>query len=221
MFTSSRFIHRSLPIKLAAIFAPISLTPCASSEVDQSESPTQQQIVATSQGDRPEIPANPLIDYQGFREAVHKAGQFRGPKRLSETDFYAAMQEENVILLDARSAHRYAQRHITGAINLPFTDFTAKSLAEIIPDKSTKIIIYCNNNFLGDSIALASKSPSASLNLHTQADLHTYGYDNVYELASLVHVKNTILPMQGSHIEGHQNQKEAATSDPQAEPKHQ
>ncbi len=39
------------------------------------------------------------------------------------------------LILDARSADAYAAGHIRGAVNLPFTDFTADSLARVIGDK--------------------------------------------------------------------------------------
>lgn len=38
-------------------------------------------------------------------------------------------------------------KHVKGAINLNFADFTQENLAKIIPDFDTKILIYCNNNF--------------------------------------------------------------------------
>ena len=58
-----------------------------------------------------------------------------------------AMLEKNAVVLDARNASKYALRHIKGAVNLQFTDFAAGTLAQIIPSKTTKILIYCNNNF--------------------------------------------------------------------------
>ena len=36
------------------------------------------------------------------------------------------MKEPGVVVLDARSSSMYRLRHIDGAVNLPFTDFTAE-----------------------------------------------------------------------------------------------
>jgi hypothetical protein len=91
-------------------------------------------------------------------------------------------------------------RHIAGAINLPFTDFSAASLAKVIPAKDTKILIYCNNNFLGDQLAMVSKSAPASLNLSTYTSLKAYGYTTIYELGPLLDVKKTAIPFAGSEI---------------------
>ncbi len=108
--------------------------------------------------------------------------------------------EKDVILLDARSESRYKLRYIQGAINLPFTEFTKESLAQIIPNFDTKILIDCNNNFEGSPQAFAAKYPGASLNLSTFVSLKVYGYTNIYELGPLLDVEKTKLPFEGSEI---------------------
>jgi len=143
-------------------------------------------------------PANPLIDAAGFQQIVADLGATQETRRLDEAGFLAAMREPGVVLLDARSADRYAELHIDGAVNLPFTDFTAASLAAILPRPDTRVLIYCNNNFTGSPRAFASKAPAASLNLSTWAALAAYGYDNVWELGPLVSVDDTRLPLVGS-----------------------
>ena len=59
-------------------------------------------------------------------------------------------------------------------------------------------MIYCNNNFRGNPVAMASKAPSASLNISTYIALYNYGYHNVYELAPYVDVHTTKLPLAGT-----------------------
>lgn len=145
-----------------------------------------------------EPPANPLIDAAAFQQIVAGMGTTRETRRLDEQAFLAALREPGVVLLDARSADRYAELHIEGAVNLPFTDFTAEALAAILPTPDTRVLIYCNNNFIGSPRAFASKAPAASLNLSTWAALAAYGYDNVWELAPLVSVDDTRLPLVGS-----------------------
>jgi len=95
----------------------------------------------------------------------------------------------------------FQRLHVAGAVNLSFPDFNAASLAAIIPDKSTRILIYCNNNFLGSPIAMTSKTAAASLNVSTFVALHSYGYTNVYELGPLLDVKTTVLPLSGTDTE--------------------
>lgn len=145
---------------------------------------------------------NPLIDYRGFQQIAQKVGPQRAERRLTEQEFASMAQEPDTIVLDARSADKYRLRHIAGAVSLPFTDFTAESLARTIPAKTTRVLIYCNNNFLGAPISLASKSAPASLNISTYIALATYGYTNVYELGPLLEVGRTKLQFAGSEVEG-------------------
>jgi len=144
--------------------------------------------------------ANPLIDYVGFQKIVDTADKERESRRLTEDGFLKMMNEPGVIVLDARSSAMYRLRHIKGAVNLQFTDFTANSLSSVLPDKNVKVLIYCNNNFLGSPTAFASKMPTASLNLLTYTSLKSYGYDNIYELGPLLDVNKTKIPFEGKEI---------------------
>lgn len=146
---------------------------------------------------------NRLIDYGKFREIVMQSATERESRRLTEAQFIAMMQEPGVVLLDARSESRYTLRHIKGAINLPFTEFTEQSLAAVIPRKDTKILIYCNNNFEGSPTAFAAKAPAASLNLSTYTSLKAYGYSNIFELGPLLDVATTKIPFEGRNVGNH------------------
>jgi hypothetical protein len=143
---------------------------------------------------------NPLIDYQEFQKIVTVSAGEREAHRLTEPQFIAAMTDTNAILLDARTASKYALRHIRGAVSLPFTDFTADTLAKVIPTKGTKVLIYCNNNFLGSQVSFASKAPSASLNISTYTSLRSYGYTNIFELGPLLDVRTTAIPFAGTEL---------------------
>lgn len=143
---------------------------------------------------------NPLVDYKGFRQIAANVESVRETRRITEQQFADMAAEPGTIVLDARSADKFALRHIKGAVSLPFTDFTAASLARVIPAKTTRVVIYCNNNFLGARESFASKSPAASLNISTSIALATYGYTNVYELGPLLQVKKTTLPFEGSEV---------------------
>ncbi len=107
-------------------------------------------------------------------------------------------KEPGVIILDARSRAKYDLLHIKGAINLNFSDITVESLKKTIPDKSTRILIYCNNNFKNAEEPFPTKMPTASLNLSTYIALYNYGYRNVYELAPLLDPKECKLDFETS-----------------------
>ncbi|EMI63051.1 rhodanese-like domain-containing protein [Leptospira noguchii] len=144
---------------------------------------------------------NRLIDYKKFQNIVNSSAEEREVKRLTEEDFLKMIQDEEVVLLDARSESRYKLRHIKGAISLPFTEFTKESLSKIIPNMNSKILIYCNNNFTGSPEAFASKAPAASLNLSTFVSLKAYGYKNIYELGPLLSVDSTKLTFEGTEVQ--------------------
>lgn len=156
-------------------------------------------LVSTPALSQESIP-NRLIDYSAFKKIVVQSAQERESRRLTEEQFIAMSKEKNVVLLDARSASRYALRHIKGAKNLPFTEFTESSLSAVIPSKDTKILIYCNNNFEGSPTAFASKMPAASLNLSTYTSLKAYGYNNIYELGPLLNISTTKIPFEGTEV---------------------
>ncbi|TGM81065.1 rhodanese-like domain-containing protein [Leptospira bouyouniensis] len=149
------------------------------------------------QSKKPKVEAIPnrLIDYGEFKKIVNRSEGERETHRLTEDQFLKMMSEEGVVVLDARSENRYRLLHIKGAINLPFTEFTKDSLAGVIPEPKSKILIYCNNNFEGNEQAFAAKSPAASLNLSTYNSLKAYGYTNIYELGPLLDVNQTKLPL--------------------------
>ena len=70
------------------------------------------------------------------------------------------------------------------------------SLERTIPDKATRVLIYCNNNFRDAEGPFPTKLPAASLNLSTYIALYTYGYRNVYELGPQIDPKRSKLPLE-------------------------
>ena len=143
---------------------------------------------------------NRLINYTEFQKIVGASAAERESHRLTETQFIQAMADQPAVLLDARTASKFELRHIRGAVNLPFTDFTAETLAKIIPAQGTKILIYCNNNFIGSPMSFASKAPAASLNISTYVSLRSYGYTNIYELGPLLNVRTAAIPFAGTEV---------------------
>jgi hypothetical protein len=143
-------------------------------------------------------PANPKIDMQGYLAVASQAADHRATHRLSEADFLRLSNEPGTVVLDARSREKYDLLHVKGAVNLNFSDITVAKLDELLPDKNTRILIYCNNNFVNNERAFPTKMATASLNLSTYIALYTYGYHNVYELAPLLDAGSTKLDLVAS-----------------------
>jgi len=151
---------------------------------------------AFAAGDRAALLANPAIDMPGYLDDAHAAARLRAERRVTEAEFLAMRADPDTLVLDARSADRYALLHVAGAVSLPFTDLTADALAARVPGRDTRILIYCNNNFAGAPEPFPTKAARASLNLSTFIALYTYGYRNVYELGPLVDIARTKLPLE-------------------------
>jgi hypothetical protein len=143
---------------------------------------------------------NPLIDYAGFEKQVSVVGALRAMHRLSESEFIEMARDPDTVVLDARSAGKFALLHIKGARNLSLPDVTEEELAKVIPSKTTRVLIYCNNNFVNEPKAFPSKNIRASLNIYTFNVLATYGYTNVYELGPLLNIKRTRLEFEGTEV---------------------
>jgi phage shock protein E len=141
-------------------------------------------------------PPNPQIDMAGFLEDAHAAALERESRRVDESTFVRMMREPGTVVIDARSRAMFDRRHIAGAVSLSFPDFTAETLARAIPHLTTRVLIYCNNNFANDIEAFPLKVRPASLNLSTWVALRSYGYRNVYELGPYLDVRATALPLE-------------------------
>jgi len=137
--------------------------------------------------------ANPAIDMEGYLRVSLQAAEHRESRRISEDEFMRMSREPGTVILDARSKKKFDELHVKGAIHLSFPDIAVDSLAKTLPDKNTRILIYCNNNFANAEGPFPTKHPSASLNLSTYIALYNYGYRNVYELAPLVDIKGSKL----------------------------
>lgn len=128
---------------------------------------------------------NAHVDYPAFMRLGAQVGPERAKRQVS-LDKFKTMAQQGALILDARSSYAFARGHIKGAVNLPFTDFTAESLAATIGDTKRPILIYCNNNFSNNKAPVQLKAAPVALNIQTFINLTGYGYRNVYELADLV-----------------------------------
>ena len=144
------------------------------------------------------VPKNPSIDMPAFLTKAAEAARHREARRVTEADFIRMSREPGTVVLDARSPGKFAALHVKGAINLSFPDITVESLQRLLPDKATRILIYCNNNFKAAQDPFPEKLPPTALNLSTYISLYTYGYRNVYELGPLLDLKDSKLAFEGT-----------------------
>ena len=144
--------------------------------------------------------SNPLIDYETFLAHAADVGRLRNERRVTEEKFIEMAAEPGTIIFDARSDDKYSGLHIKGAKHLSFPEITAEELVKVFSTKSTRILIYCNNNFLNAPNTFAAKAATASLNIHTFNTLYSYGYTNVYELGPLIDIKTAKLTFEGTQL---------------------
>lgn len=147
-----------------------------------------------------EEPQNPAIRYDRFVDLTLRLELVRERNRLSEEAFLRLSTEPGTVILDARSRDKFEAIHVKGAVHLAFTDFTEETLRKLIPDKTTRILIDCNNNFENEPVNFAAKTISVALNISTFINLHAYGYTNVRELGPLLDVRTTRIPFEGTSV---------------------
>ncbi len=143
---------------------------------------------------------NPAVDYAAFAKLTQELEPVRAAHRISEEDFLKMASEPGTVVFDARSTDKFGRIHVKGALHLAFTDFTEEALQKVIPDKTTRILIYCNNNFDKDPVGFARKTAEVALNIQTFINLHAYGYKNVFELGPLLDIKTTRIPFERTSV---------------------
>jgi len=142
--------------------------------------------MSTAEVMKPRHIPNQNIDFVGFATLTSQLEPLREAYRISEAEFIEMSKDRNTIVLDTRSAAKYAELHIKGAVHLNFSDITSDTLAAIIPSPTTRILIYCNNNFANAPQPFPVKKAVAALNIPTYVTLYAYGYQNLYELGPVV-----------------------------------
>jgi 3-mercaptopyruvate sulfurtransferase SseA len=143
---------------------------------------------------------NPMIDYAGFQKLTAEAGRLRAERRVSEDEFLRMAADPDTVILDTRSREKFDKLHVKGAVHLNFSDFSEQALARLIPDKRTRILIYCNNNFDREPVLFVGKRAEVALNIPTFLNLHAYGYRNVHELKPYLDIRTTRIPFAGSSV---------------------
>jgi rhodanese-related sulfurtransferase len=155
-------------------------------------------ILATPLHAQEKVIPNRLIDYSGFLKDAGEVAKLRQQRRVTEAEFVRMVADPATIVFDARSEQKYQLLHIKGASHLSLPDVTEAELAKVIPSRTNRVLIYCNNNFENEPAAFPAKAMRASLNIYTFNTLYSYGYTNVYELGPLIDIKRTLIPFEGT-----------------------
>jgi hypothetical protein len=89
----------------------------------------------------------------------------------------AWLTTKEVVLVDVRSPQAFAAEHLAGAINVPVTELTQTVLARVLPDKTARVVIYCEDQL----------QPTRMVALTTLGGptLQTLGYQTVLRLENL------------------------------------
>ena len=90
--------------------------------------------------------------------------------QISQDEAKRMMDEEDVLILDVREQHEYDAGHIPGAQLLPVGPIDETSAQKMIPDKKTKVLVYCRSG---------NRSKTAS------AALVALGYTEIYEFGGI------------------------------------
>ncbi len=119
------------------------------------------------------------LDYNHFFEKSLKLQEFHSKRRIDVNTLLTMREDKNTIILDVRDKDDYDCVHIEGARNLGVGKMDGDSLAAIIPDKNTRIVIYCDNALEPYPVKMTA------LVHHAFPVMYEYGYHNLYELEPL------------------------------------
>jgi hypothetical protein len=164
-------------------------------------------VVAISPSkDRPE--RSYACDYDGFLDLAKEIQGHRDARLVELDQFVKMAKEPGTIVIDSRSEKHFEAVHIAGSVNLPYTSFSDQALREIVPDHSTQILIYCRNNLVDSSKPNNGagfdipfrKELVVGLNIPTVITLYAYGYQNVWELNSVIDIADPKVALVGTQV---------------------
>ena len=163
-----------------------------------------------------------FVNFNDLESLMTEVKPHREKRLINLNEFSKKSLEKNTVILDTRSKEMYNKKHVKGAININFSDFTQDVLDDFFQQyagKNTQILIYCNNNF-EDKLATnlqdvyfiskvvrpdfpkekikAEKPKTLALNIPTYLNLYGYGYKNVFELNELVDVNDERIAFEGT-----------------------
>lgn len=124
----------------------IALTACG-----KKEQPKQPQ---TAQGDK--------------KTEEVKDGMLKGEELL-------AAQKEGALIIDVRKVEQYNEGHIKDSKNIPLAEIE-KEIAKVQPDKSKKIVLYCNTGNQSGKAAEKLKAMGYT-DVHNAQGVKQFNYD--------------------------------------------
>ena len=164
-----------------------------------------------------------FVDFDDLENLMTEVKPHREKRLIDLNEFSKKSLEKNTVILDTRSKEMYDKKHVKGAININFSDFTQDVLDDFFRQyagKNTQILIYCNNNFENqlagnfqdiyfiskvvrpeipkDKKIIVEKPKTLALNIPTYLNLYGYGYKNVFELTELVDVNDKRIAFEGT-----------------------
>ncbi|MEM0995768.1 MAG: rhodanese-like domain-containing protein [Bacteroidota bacterium] len=132
-------------------------------------------FASTAMDARKEQFAASLADMDYFLELAQEVKEIRKDRLVNFNQFLEMAADPNTVILDARGQAHFDAMHLRGAIHLDYAAFNAYDLARLIPNKDTRILIYCNNNIDTDSPNGFSGIVSPRLRLDIQRNLVSKG----------------------------------------------
>ncbi len=122
-------------------------------------------------------PKNVLLDKDYYENAV----KMRREAEEHSLDLKRLIKKlespEPKVLIDLRSEINFKSSHLKGAVNVRMEDFTDARLKELVPDKNTLVIVYCDNSFYPTRMI--------ALTAYGYPTLKQFGYQNAYQVAPL------------------------------------
>ena len=75
---------------------------------------------------------------------------------ITREELQAAIQDGDVIVVEALGPQYYRDAHLPGAINIPHTE-VARLAPQLLPDKAAAIVTYCSNTACRNSEIVAAQ----------------------------------------------------------------
>jgi len=105
---------------------------------------------------------------RGFAADYEVPNVIDGAMPVSAEELSDLMSEmDNLVLIDSRQTEHFQQGSIKGAISLPDVSTSPSTLSQLIPDKLTPVVFYCEGLNCVHSMKSALKAVS-------------YGYANIF-----------------------------------------
>ena len=128
-------------------------------------------LIATARAESPPVVSE--IKAQDF----YRQASTSPPKEISAKQLADWLAKDAVILIDLRAKESFEYAHIRGAINVPIELLTAEHLKTLVPNRDSRIVVYCTNNFMPTRmVALTTLGYPA---------IEQLGYSNVNRLEDL------------------------------------